>query len=145
FDNLKLRQAMAHAIDRQRMVDIIANGQATVAEGFTPPGLWWFDPELKSYESDPDKARALIAELGPLAQTPLPLSVQPVPTYQQVAQLAQEQLAAVGLNVNIEPVSVSDWYPQLIQGAISFLPIRWTQRPDPDGLFTYLFETGSGH
>ena len=145
FDNLKLRQAMAHAIDRQRMIDIIANGQATVAEGFTPPGLWWFDPELKSYEYDPDKARALIAELGSLAKTPLPLSVQPVPTYQQVAQLAQEQFAAVGLNVNIEPVSVSDWYPQLIQGAISFLPIRWTQRPDPDGLFTYLFETGSGH
>jgi peptide/nickel transport system substrate-binding protein len=47
------------------------------------------------------------------------------------------------LKVRIEPVSVSDWYPQLIQGAINFLPIRWTQRPDPDGLFTYLFHSKS--
>jgi peptide/nickel transport system substrate-binding protein len=46
--------------------------------------------------------------------------------------------------VQLQPVSVSDWYPQLIQGAINFLPIRWTQRPDPDGLFTYLFHSKSG-
>ena len=36
-----------------------------------------------------------------------------------------------------------DCYPQLISGSINFLPIRWTQRPDPDGLFTYLFHSKS--
>jgi peptide/nickel transport system substrate-binding protein len=143
FDNPKLRQAMAHAIDRKRMVDIVMNGKATIAEGFTPPGLWWFDDTLKSYPYDPDKAKALIAEIGPAARVDLPLSVQPVQLYQQISQLAQEQLKSVGLKVNIQPVSVSDWYPQLISGAINFLPIRWTQRPDPDGLFTYLFHSKS--
>jgi peptide/nickel transport system substrate-binding protein len=145
FDNPKLRQAMAHAIDRQRMVEILMGGKATVAEGFTPPGLWWFDETLKSYAYDPDKAKALIAEIGPAAQAELPLSVAPIQLYQQIGQLAQEQLKAVGLKVNIQAVSVSDWYPQLINGAINFLPIRWTQRPDPDGLFTYLFHSKSGH
>lgn len=143
FDNLKLRQAMAHAIDRQRMIDIISGGQAKIAEGFTPPGLWWFDPELKSYPYDPAKAKVLIAEIGAAANAELVLSTQPVPTYQQISQLAQEQFAAVGLKVRIAPASVNDWYPQLIQGAINFLPIRWTQRPDPDGLFAYLFESKS--
>jgi peptide/nickel transport system substrate-binding protein len=143
FDNFKLRQAMAHAIDRQRMVNIVMNGKATVAEGFTPPGMWWFDETLRSYPYDPDKAKALIAEIGPAAQVDLPLSVQPVPLYQQISQLAQESLKAVGLKVAIQAVSVSDWYPQLINGAINFLPIRWTQRPDPDGLFTYLFHSKS--
>jgi peptide/nickel transport system substrate-binding protein len=144
FDNLKLRQAIAHAIDRQRMIDIITNGQAKIAEGFTPPGLWWYDPDLKSYPHDPQKAKALVAEIGSLADTVLSLATQPVPIYQQVSQLAQEQMKAVGLKVNIAPASVSDWYPQLLQGAINFLPIRWTQRPDPDGLFTYLFDSKSG-
>jgi peptide/nickel transport system substrate-binding protein len=143
FDNPKLRQAIAHAIDRKRMVDIVMNGKATIAEGFTPPGLWWFDATLKSYPYDPDRAKALIAEVGPAAQVDLPLSAQPVQLYQQISQLAQEQLKSVGLKVNIQPVSVSDWYPQLINGAINFLPIRWTQRPDPDGLFTYLFHSKS--
>jgi len=143
FDNIKLRQAMAYAINRKHMVDIITNGKAPVAEGFTPPGLWWYDPNLKSYPYDPDKSKALIAELGSLAQAEMQLATQPVPIYQQVTQLAQEQLKAVGLKVNIVPVSMNDWYPMLIQGAISFLPIRWTQRPDPDGLFTYLFDSKS--
>ena len=139
FNDLKLRQAIAHAIDRKRMVDIVMDGKATIAEGFTPAGLWWFDPDLRSYPYDPAKAKALLAEIGPMPDLQLTLSTQPVTLYQQISQLTQEQLKAVGLNVRIEPVSVSDWYPQLIQGAINFLPIRWTQRPDPDGLFTYLF------
>lgn len=141
FDNLKLRQAMAHAIDRQRLVDIVMDGKAPIADGFTPPGLWWFNPDLKSYAYDPEKAKALVKELGAQADAVLPLSVQPVSLYQQISQLVQEQLTAVGLHVEIQPVSTSDWYPQLIKGAISFLPIRWTQRPDPDGLLTYLFHS----
>ncbi len=64
FDNLKLRQAMAYAMDRKRMVDIIMDGKAPIAEGFVPPGLWWFDPNLRSYPYDPDRSKALIAELG---------------------------------------------------------------------------------
>ena len=99
YDNPKLRQAMAHAIDRQRMVDIVMNGKATIAEGFTPPGMWWFDETLKSYPYDPDRAKALIAEIGPAAQVDMPLSVQPVQLYQQISQLAQEQLKSVGLKV----------------------------------------------
>jgi peptide/nickel transport system substrate-binding protein len=143
YNNLKFRQAMAYAIDRERMNTIIMSGKATIADSFTPPALWWSDPDLRSYPHDPDKAKALLAELGTLAQTELVLSVQPVPLYQQIGQLTYEQLTAVGLKVKIEPVSVSDWYPQLFKGVIDFLPIRWTQRPDPDGLFTYLFDSKS--
>jgi len=143
FDNLKLRQAIAYALDRERMVDIMMDGKAALAEGFTQPGVWWYDSELKSYPHDPEKAKALLAEAGLPPGLQLHLSTQPVTLYQQISQLAQEQLKAVGLDVQIEPVSISDWYPLLIQGAINFLPIRWTQRPDPDGLFTYLFHGSS--
>lgn len=143
FDNVKLRQAIAHAIDRKRMVDIIMNGKADVAEGPTPPGLWWFDPALKAYPYDPAKAKALLAEAGVSPDLELALSTTPVAINQQVSQLAQEQLKAIGLKVRIEPVSVSEWYPQLLNGVINFLPIRWSQRPDPDGLLTYLYHSKS--
>lgn len=145
FNNLKLRQAMAYAIDRKRIDDIVMDGKADIAESPTPPGLWWFEPSITGYPYDPAKARALLAEPGVMPNTELVLSVSPVAINQQVSQLAQEQLQAVGLKVRIEPVSVSDWYPQLLKGAINFLPIRWSQRPDPDGLFTYLYHSKSGH
>jgi peptide/nickel transport system substrate-binding protein len=145
LNNPKLRQAMAYAIDRQRIVDIVMNGKADIAEGPTPPGLWWFDPALKGYPYDPAKARALLAESGVGPDVELVLSTSPVAINQQVSQLAQEQLRAIGLKVRVEPVSISDWYPQLLNGVINFLPIRWSQRPDPDGLLTYLYHSKSGH
>jgi peptide/nickel transport system substrate-binding protein len=145
FDNLKLRQAMAYAIDRKRIVDIVMSGKADVAESPTPPGLWWFDAGITGYPYDPARARALLAEPGVRPDAELVLSVSPVAINQQVSQLAQEQLQAVGLKVRIEPVSISDWYPQLLKGAINFLPIRWSQRPDPDGLLTYLYHSKSAH
>ncbi len=145
FDNLRLRQAMAHALDRKRIVDIVMSGKADVANGPTPPGLWWFDPDLRGYPYDPAKARALLAEAGVSPDLELTLSTNPVAINQQVSQLAQEQLRAIGLKVRIEPVSISDWYPQLLNGAINFLPIRWSHRPDPDGLLTYLYHSKSAH
>lgn len=143
FDNVKLRQAIAHAIDRKRIVDIVMAGKADVAEGPTPPGLWWFDPALKGYPYDPAKAKALLAEAAVSPDLELGLATYPVAINQQVSQLAQEQLRAIGLKVRIDPVSVSEWYPQLLNGTINFLPIRWSQRPDPDGLLTYLYHSKS--
>ncbi|MBM3598027.1 MAG: hypothetical protein FJX35_07420 [Alphaproteobacteria bacterium] len=143
LDNLKLRQAMAHAIDRKRIVDIVMAGKATIADTPTPPGLWWHDPSIKQYEYNPTKAKQLLSEIGWKSDTEIRLSVQPVALYQQYSQLAQEQMKEVGINVRIEPVSVSEWYPMLLKAQIYFLPTRWTQRPDPDGMFSYLFDSKS--
>jgi peptide/nickel transport system substrate-binding protein len=143
FNNPKLRQAIAYAIDRKRIVDILMNGKAPVAESITPPGLWWFDPSLKSYPYDPAKAKALLAEAG-LTDVKVGLSTPQITLLQQINQLVQEQLKAVGITVRLEPIAQSDWYPRLSQGLINFSPIRWSQRPDPDALFQLLFRsTGS--
>ena len=64
FNNPKLRQAIAHGIDRKRISDIVMDGKGTVSDGPTPPGLWWFDPSIKSYAFDPDKAKVLLSEVG---------------------------------------------------------------------------------
>lgn len=141
FDNAKLRQAIAHAIDRKRIVDIVMSGKSPIAEGLTPPALWWFDPDLRAPAYDPAKAKALLAEAGYPNGLKLGLSTPQINLLQQVNQLIQEQLKAVGIEVTLEPVAQSDWYPRLIQGAINFSPIRWSQRPDPDGLFTILLQS----
>jgi peptide/nickel transport system substrate-binding protein len=144
FDNFKLRQAVAHAIDRKRLVDILMQGKAPVAEGATPKALWWYDPELRSYDYDPAKAKALLAEAGYPNGIDLTLAAPTVALLQQLDQLVQEQLKAVAINVKLEPVANSEWYARVVQQAINFTPQRWSQRPDPDGLFTILFH-GKGY
>jgi peptide/nickel transport system substrate-binding protein len=61
----------------------------------------------------------------------------------QINQLAQEQLAAVGIKLKLEPVAQSEWYDRLVKRTTNMSPNRWTQRPDPDCLLYTLFH-GTG-
>lgn len=146
FDNPKLRQAVAHAINRKRIVDIVMSGRAAVSNGPTPDALWWSAPDLKGADYDPAKAKALLAEAGYPNGVELTLSAPQIALLQQVDQLVQEQLKAVGITVRLEPVAQGDWYPRVVQLAINFTPMRWSQRPDPDGLMTLLLHSaGAGN
>ncbi|WP_250495155.1 ABC transporter substrate-binding protein [Caballeronia sp. GAWG1-1] len=138
FNNFALRQAIAHALDRKRMVDILMSGNVPLAESIAPPGAWWFDPSLHSYPYDPAKSMALLAQAS-LTNLQLTLATPDIIEMQQINQLVQEQLRAVGIAVRLDPVAQSDWYPRVVQGAINFSPMRWAQRPDPDGLMSLLF------
>ena len=141
FNNPALRQAIAHAIDRKRVVDILTGGKAQIAEGSTPKGLWWFDPALKSYDYNPGKAKELLSQAGYPNGLDLTMAAPTVTMFQQLDQLLQEQLKAIGINVTLEPAPVSDWYARVVQQKINFTPQRWSQRPDPDGLFYILFHS----
>lgn len=141
FNNEKLRQAVAYAVDRKRLVDILMAGKAPVAEVMTTPALWWHAASVKSYPYDPAKAKALLAEAGLTSGLDVTLVTPQVSLLQQVNQLIQEQLKAIGVNARLEPVSQSDWYPRVAQGLINFTPMRWSDRPDPDGLLTILLDS----
>ncbi len=141
FNNPDLRKAIAHAIDRDRIVAITMAGKANLANGPTPPGLWWFDPDIQGYDHDPEKAKALLAKAGYVPGTEMVLSTPQVPVYQQINQLVQEQLTAVGMNIKLDPVASSEWYARVVSRATNWTPTRWTQRPDPDGLLYILFHS----
>ena len=141
FNNAKLRQAIAHAIDRKRINDIVMDGKGSLIDGPTPEGLWWFNAKATSYPFDPDKAKALLAEAGYPNGVELSLSTPQVGVFQQMNQLAQEQLASVGIKLTLDPVAQSEWYDRLVKRATNFSPNRWTQRPDPDGLLYILFHS----
>ncbi|HEX5325778.1 MAG TPA: ABC transporter substrate-binding protein [Acetobacteraceae bacterium] len=141
FDNPKLRQAFAHAIDRKRLNEITMRGQGTVSNGPTPPGLWWYDPELKFYPHDPARAKALLAEAGHPDGFEYVLSTPQVTVFRQINQLLQEQLGAIGVKLTLQPVAASEWYARVVSGATNLTPTRWTQRADPDGLLYILFDS----
>jgi peptide/nickel transport system substrate-binding protein len=141
FSNDKLRQAIAHGIDRKRINDIVMDGKGTISDGPTPAGLWWFDPAIKSYAYDPEKAKALLKEAGYANGFEFTLSTPQVTAMSQINQLAQEQLDAIGIKLKLEPVAQSEWYAKLVRKETNFSPNRWTQRPDPDGLLYILFHS----
>jgi len=141
FNNAKLREAIATAIDRKRLNDILELGKGRISDGPTPPGLWWYDSTIKSYDYDPTRAKALLAEAGYPNGFEFVLSTPQVPILEQVNQLLQEQFAAVGIKVTLDPVAQNEWYARLVKRATNFSPTRWTQRADPDGLLSILFDS----
>ncbi|MBN1401979.1 MAG: peptide ABC transporter substrate-binding protein, partial [Anaerolineae bacterium] len=61
FDDLTVRQAFAHAIDRTKLADLVLEGTASAAKGILPPGLPDYDPTLEGLAYDPERARTLLA------------------------------------------------------------------------------------
>lgn len=64
FADKRCRQALMYALDRQRIIDDLWNGAAEVAHSNIPPGSQYYKADLKQYEFDPEKAKALLDEAG---------------------------------------------------------------------------------
>ena len=146
FNNATLRKAIAHALDRDRMNQIIYNGQAAIADGVSAPGLWYTAPSKPSFQLSPEKARALLKESGWNMDEPLTLWAPSDITYNRFSQLIGEQLSAIGLKVNISPIAQSEYYARVVQRVVNFTPTSWAQRADPDGHYYFLLHSkGTGN
>ena len=62
FDDVKVRQALNYAIDRETLASVLLNDIVTPAKGILPPGFPAYNPNLEGYVFDPEKARSLLAE-----------------------------------------------------------------------------------
>ncbi|MDR3497379.1 MAG: ABC transporter substrate-binding protein, partial [Ancalomicrobiaceae bacterium] len=96
FDNVKVRQAINMAINKERIVRII-NGRATAASQILPPSMAGYDPGYKGYPFDPAKAKALIAEAGYPNGFSTELYAMNADPNPRIAQAIQQDLATVGI------------------------------------------------
>src|SRR5258708_37034841 len=64
FDNIKVRQAIAHAIDKKRIVDNFYPPASTVADQFMPPSIFGYTPDSKKDEYDLNLAKQLLKDSG---------------------------------------------------------------------------------
>ena len=64
LQDVRVRQALAYAIDRQAIVEYLRRGLATPAVGILPPIAWAFEPDVVPFDYDPARARQLLDEAG---------------------------------------------------------------------------------
>jgi ABC-type transport system substrate-binding protein len=99
FDNVKVRQAVNMAINKQRIVRLI-NNRATPATQILPPTMPAHNPDNKGYAYDPETAKRLLAEAG-ASEITTELYVMNVDPNPRIARAIQQDLAVVGINAEI--------------------------------------------
>ncbi|WP_172292241.1 ABC transporter substrate-binding protein [Pseudoruegeria sp. HB172150] len=106
WSDVRVRQAMNYAIDKQAIIDELFAGEGTVANGDTPVAAW---DSVQPYPYDPDKARELLAEAGypdGFDMTLKTFATTPGAELPLMAEAAALYWADVGINATIEP---GDW------------------------------------
>jgi ABC-type transport system substrate-binding protein len=153
FNNVKVRQALAYAIDKQRIVDNFYPDGSSVATQFMPTSIFGFTEEVEPFPYDPEMARQLLAEAAAEDGFTLPiettLSYRDVvrgylPTPGVVAADLQQQLAAVGINVTIDLQESGTFLDNADAGNLSLHLLGWgADYPDATNFLDFHFGAGS--
>lgn len=155
FQDKRVRQAMAYALDRQTVVDVVLGGYGQVADGPIPPSIAWVPRDgVLQIGFDPERAVALLAEAGwarggdGLLRNAAGdtfrftlLADRGNPTRDQIYLVAQDAWRSIGMDVAIE---TTEWNTVLARYRTGDYDARlgwWVIKPDPD-LYDYFHSQG---
>jgi peptide/nickel transport system substrate-binding protein len=144
FDDPKVRQAVVHAIDMQKIVDGFFGNTADRASNPMPPTVPFFNEDIDPYEFDPDMSRQLLEEAGfpdgfetNLWYMPIPRPY--MPDGKGIAQAMQQDLNQVGIKATLETREWGTYLEETGSGAHDMALLGWTgDNGDPDNFINVL-------
>ena len=133
FDDVRVRKALAKAIDLDSIIEAVTFGYGTPANSYIPAGGMFYNADNPSYEHNLEEAKALLAEAG-VEDLTIEFVVQAGDAnYEQVAVLLQSQLAEAGITVNITKQETGQVWDTIVEGDYDLSPNYWTNDViDPD-------------
>jgi len=139
FDNVKVRQAVNMAINKDRIVKLI-NNRAVPANQPLPPSMPGYDKAFTGYAFDLDKAKALLGEAGHPQGFETELFVMNTDPNPRIAQAIQQDLAAIGIKASIQSLAQAnviaaggekDGAPMIWSGGMAWI----ADFPDPSNFY----------
>lgn len=149
FDNLKVRQAIVYAINRDKIVKEVYAQLGRPAKNPIPPNLLGYNEEIHFTPYDPAKAKQLLAEAGlakgfKCALWTLPVTREYMPDGKLTAELMQADLKAVGIETNIIIYSFQEYLERRGNGEHDLIISGWVgDAPDPHFFFYPLLDKSS--
>lgn len=143
--DVRVRRAIAHAVDRGRIIEAKFHGFAVPATGLLPPMHWSYEDEVDTYDYDPDRARRLLDEAGypdpdgPGGQPRMKLSYKTSADQFRLAlaRLIASQLAEVGIELDVRSFEFHTFFADIKQGNYQIATMQTAAITDPDWMFTY--------
>lgn len=149
FDDVKVRQAFAMAVDKETYVKVLMNGAALPAKGLYPPALPGYSLDFKGLEFDPVKARSLLAESkyggGNLPPITFTVSGYGSDVGSSISGLVQMWEDNLGVKITIQNIEPAHYQDEIASGKHGQLISEgWcADYPDPENFADVLFHSGA--
>ncbi len=141
--DVRVRQALAYAIDTRAIIEYLRRGLATPATGLLPRQSWVVAPDLHAYPHDPDRARALLDEAGyrdpdgdgPEPRLRLNLKISNAQEFDRLqASVIQQNLREVGIDLDVRTYEFATLFADVLKGTFQMYVLQWTagSLADPD-------------
>jgi len=144
FNNKKVRQAIAYAINKKSIVETIYSGKAEIAKSLLQSASWAYDDKVVDQVYSVAKAKGLLKEAGfenGFEMNIWAMNVQRPynPNALTMAKLIQSDLKNIGVEVNIVSYEWATFLQRVGKGEHQTVLLGWTaDHPDPDNFFTSL-------
>src|SRR5262249_51682666 len=141
FKDVRVRQAIAYALDREKIIKYVFRDQARLATGGLPPINWAYEPDVQTYPYNPAKARQLLQEAGHPNLT-FTFKCSTDDTTRMLAAVLQQQLREAGINMEIRSNEFATFFADVQKGNFQAYSLRWVggTNNDPD-VFDYVFNS----
>ena len=130
LDNLLVRQAIAHAVNRQHILAMDYEPGDQLAKQLLPEDIWGYDPSITDYSYDPVLARSLLVQAGythgvttTLSYRDVPRPYMPDPT--AVVNAIHDDLLTVGITITVNLYDTSDLISKWQNGDLDLVIIGW--------------------
>ena len=145
FTDVRVRRAIAHAIDPAIIVDRLLEGCVHAAQGILPPALPGYSADVRRLPFDRERARALLREAGFPGGKGLPAVSYHFNTSdanQRIAEVLQAQLKEIGIPLALRRLDWAAHIKLVDEGTAGFFRQGWiADYPDPENFLTVLFHS----
>jgi peptide/nickel transport system substrate-binding protein len=145
LQDVRVRQAIAFAIDRGPLLQYIWRGFAQPALSVLPPQSWAYDANVAAYPHDPERARQLLDSAGygvhDGVRFHLTMKTSTEESTRLLAAVLQQQLREVGIALDIRTFEFATFFADVTSGAFQLYSLRWIGGNEDPDIFEYSFHS----
>jgi peptide/nickel transport system substrate-binding protein len=145
LSNVRVRQAIAYALDRRPMIEYLWRNEAEPARSILPAQSWAYNGDVPAYEHDPEKAKQLLDAAGFPAvngvRFHITMKTSTDPNTRLMVAVMQQQLREVGIALDIRSFEFATFFSDVQHGAFQMYGLRWIGGNEDPDIFEYAFHS----
>lgn len=146
----KVRQALAHAIDRDSIIRHLLKNTVSAAEGMLSPLNWAYDGSARRWPYDPERSKQLLDEAGfgdpdgdgPRTRFRLSFKTTNIDLRRRIAEALKDQCARVGIELELRSYEWGTFFSDIKNGNFHLYSLAWVGIEDPD-IYYQVFHSSS--